>query len=409
MSTLRRIAAEDAAGEGLHCSFCGRTPAQGSALVAGSEVFICDECIAAGSDLLTGEAGVESAASSDEEADDAAADESAPRAKDTFFRLLTDGDVAALVSADDLIEAMELALRKFSAGDVVQPVRTVLPVGSGGELFAIMPACVREPAALGAKLVTIFGRNAELDLPTHLATVLLFSPETGALLSVLGGRYITAARTAAVSAVSANLLARDDAARLAIVGSGVQARSHLQALERIFEWSEVRVWSPTPEHQASFLDEMKPSTSARLVGADSAEQAVQGADVVVLATSAAAPVVQSEWISAGAHVISVGACRPDQREMDPALVQRGRLFVDSRAAALIESGDIMMGIQDHRFTASHIVGELGEVIAGKVEGRRSPRDVTIFKSVGLAVEDVLTAALAYQRALAQDAGQELEL
>ena len=154
---------------------------------------------------------------------------------------------------------------------------------------------------------------------------------------------------------------------------------------------------------------MKLSTSARLIGTDSAEQAVRVADVVVLATSATEPVVQSEWIKAGAHVISVGGCRPDRREMDPALVQRGRLFVDSRAAALAESGDIMMGIQEHRFSASHIVGELGELIADKVEGRRSPRDVTIFKSIGLAVEDVVTADLVYRRAIAQDAGQELEL
>jgi ornithine cyclodeaminase len=136
---------------------------------------------------------------------------------------------------------------------------------------------------------------------------------------------------------------------------------------------------------------------------------VQGADLVVLATSSSEPVVNSEWIKAGTHVISVGACRPDQREMDPALVQRGRLFVDSRAAALAESGDIVMGIKERLFAASHIAGELGELSAGKVEGRRSPRDVTIFKSLGLAVEDVVAAELAYRRALAHDAGQELEL
>jgi ornithine cyclodeaminase len=239
--------------------------------------------------------------------------------------------------------------------------------------------------------------------------VVLFSPETGALLAVVGGSYITEVRTAAVSAVSANLLARDDASRLAIIGSGTQARSHLRALEQVFELSEVRVWSPTPEHQAAFIEEMQPATAARLIGVDSAEQAALAADIVVLATSSPEPVVQSEWIKSGAHVISVGACRPDQREMDPALVSRGRLFVDSRAAALAESGDVVMAIQERRFTDSHIVGELGELIAGKVEGRRSPRDVTIFKSLGLAVEDVVAAELAYRRALAGDSGRELEL
>ena len=142
---------------------------------------------------------------------------------------------------------------------------------------------------------------------------------------------------------------------------------------------------------------------------DSAEQAVLGAALVVLVTSSSEPVVQNGWIKAGAHVISIGACRPDQREMDPALVQRGRLFVDSRAAALAESGDVILGIQEHRFSALHIIGEIGELIAGKVEGRRSPRDVTIFKSLGLAVEDVAAADLAYRRAVAQDIGRELEL
>jgi ornithine cyclodeaminase len=404
MPPLQRIPAETAIDEGLRCSFCGREPAAGSDLISGPDVFICDECIAACSEMSA--ASEDEPSSSADSDDEAPAEETAPL-RQTFFRLLTEGDVAALLPMDTLIEAMEGALRRFSTGGVVQPVRTVLPVGNG--LFGVMPAYVRQPAALGAKLVSVFPRNIALDLPTHLATVLLFSPETGALLAVVGGGYITEARTAAVSAVSANLLARDDASRLAIIGSGVQARSHLQALERVFELSDVRVWSPTPEHQAAFIEEMESSTAARLVGADSAEQAVLAADLVVLATSSPEPVVRSDWIKGGAHVISVGACRPDQRELDPELVQRGRLFVDSRDAALVEAGDVVMAIQERRFTASHIIGELGELLEGKVEGRRSPRDVTIFKSLGLAVEDVVAADLVYRRALAQDAGRELEL
>jgi alanine dehydrogenase len=410
MPALQRIAAEIAAAEGLQCSFCGRDPAEGSDLIAGPEVFICDECVAACNDMVAGEdaAGDEERAASTE-ADGGPTEGGRSRLERTFFRLLTEADVAALITIDDLIAAMEVTLGRFSSGETVQPVRTVLPVAGGHEFFAVMPAYVRKPAVLGAKLVTVFGRNAALDLPTHLATVLLFSPETGALVAVLGGRYITEIRTAAVSAVSANLLAADDAASLAIVGSGVQARSHLRALERVFELSEVRVWSPTPEHQTAFIEEMESTVKAPLVGADSAKRAVQDADLVVLATSSSEPVVHDGWIKAGAHVMSVGACRPDQREMDPVLVQRGRLFVDSRAAALTESGDIVIGIQEHRFTASHIVGELGEVVEGRVPGRQSPQDVTIFKSLGLAVEDVVAADLAYRRALGRDAGQEIEL
>jgi len=406
MPELERISAENAVAEGLHCSFCNRKPSDGSDLIAGQDAVICDECIAACAEMI--------AAVGDEDHGDAAdgddaeeAEESTAPARPTFFRLLTEGDVAALLPIDSLTEPMEQALRRFSAGRVIQPVRTVLPIGDA--FFGVMPAYLHDPPILGAKLVSVFAKNTALQLPTHLASVLLFSPDTGALLALVGGSYITEVRTAVVSAISADLLARDDASRLAIIGSGTQARSHLRALENVFELSDVRVWSPTPEHQAAFIEEMEPHTTARIVGADSAEQAVLAADIVVLATYSHEPVVQSEWIRAGAHVISVGACRPDQREMDPALVLRGRLFVDSRAAALAESGDVVMAIEEHRFTASHIVGELGELIDGKVEGRRSPRDVTIFKSLGLAVEDVVAAELAYRRALAGDAGRELEL
>jgi alanine dehydrogenase len=326
-----------------------------------------------------------------------------------FFRLLAEADVIRLLSMDDLIDLMEDALRRFSSGEVVQPVRTVLSLGNANAFFGLMPAYVREPAAVGAKLVTVFVNNTALDLPTHLATILLFSPRTGALVAVMDGRYITEARTAAVSAVSASLLAEDSAAVMAIIGSGAQARSHLEALDRVFELTEVRVWSPTPEHRSAFVEEMQSRTTAGMVATESAEQAVRGADLVVLVTSSPEPVVQSGWVKDGAHVMSVGACRPDQREMDPALTRRGRLFVDSRAAALVESGDIVKGIEERRFGASHIVGELGELIAGKVEGRRSPREVTIFKSLGLAAEDVVAADLVYRRAIEQDAGLELEL
>jgi alanine dehydrogenase len=328
--------------------------------------------------------------------------------KPTFFRLINAEDVAALLAMDELIELMEDALRKFSMGQVLQPVRTVIPVGDH-EFFAVMPALVRDPPIVGTKLVTVFGRNAALDLPTHLAAIFLLSPHTGALVAVMDGQRITAARTAAVSAVSATALARDDSSVLAIIGSGVQARSHLEAMEIAFELSEVRVWSPTPEHQMAFLEEMQSTTTATLVGADSVEQACRGADLIVLATSAMEPVLQTDWVKGGAHVIGVGACRPNQREMDPALVKRGRLFVDSREAAIVESGDIVMGIAEGHFSASHIVGELGAVLAGTVEGRRTAKEITIFKSLGMAVEDVVAANLVYQRALDQDAGIELQL
>ena len=325
------------------------------------------------------------------------------------FRLLTEHHVATLLPPGDLIAAMETALARYSAGEVQQPVRTVLAVGPQKAYFGVMPAYVTEPPQLGAKLVTVFGDNLARGLPSHLATILLFDPGTGALMAVMDGRYITEARTAAVSAVSAKALAGADASRLAILGTGVQARSHLEALVEVRALSEVRVWSPQGGSRARFVSDMAGRVAVPVRSCDSAEEAVRDADIVVLVTSSPVPVVDDAWVAPGAHVISVGACRPDQREMAPGLVARGRLIVDSRAAALVESGDVVQGIAEGRFAASHVAGELGEVLLGRVAGRRSRDEVTIFKSLGMAVEDVAAADLVYRRAQDTGAGTVLEL
>ena len=249
----------------------------------------------------------------------------------------------------DLIAAMETAVARFSAGEVQQPVRTVLTVGPTKAYFGLMPAFIEAPARLGAKLVTVFNENHARGLPSHLATIVLLDPETGTLIALIDGRYITEMRTAAVSAVSARHLAPPEAATLAIIGSGVQARSHLEAYAEVRAIADVRVWSPEKRNRERFVEEMTGRVAARIRAAASGEEAVAGADLVVLATSCATPVVEDAWVAAGAHVVSVGACRPDQREMAPALVARGRLFVDSKAAALVESGDVVMGLHEHRF------------------------------------------------------------
>jgi ornithine cyclodeaminase len=354
------------------------------------------------------------------------------------FRLLNESDVKAVLTMDDLIDTMSSALQRFSSGRVTQPVRSVIPVEGDHAFFATMPAFVRgdapdhaanfggarpsggghasgERAALGAKLVTVFGSNAARGLPSHLASIVLLDPDTGALLALLDGRYITEARTAAVSAVSSRLLARKNAVSLAILGSGVQARSHLEALARVHQLRQVTVWSPQKLHREQFVDWAKTATGSdpgrtpySIAAVDHAGEAVVGADIVVLVTSSAVPVVEDGWVKPGAHVISVGACRPTQREMDPALVARARLFVDSRAAALVESGDVALGIKEGRFAADHIVAEIGELVAGAA-GRQSDTDVTIFKSLGLAVEDVTAADLAYRRAVERAIGTELTL
>jgi alanine dehydrogenase len=299
---------------------------------------------------------------------------------------------------------MEDALSAFSAGQVDQPVRTAMEIGERS-FFALMPARYPGESILGAKLVTVVPSNAARGLHTHLAVISLFDPETGELLAVMDGRYITEIRTAAASAVSVRHLARKDAAVLAILGTGVQARSHRDLLPRVQGFREIRVWSPTREHVERFATE----AGGLVRPAASAAEAVRGADIVVLATSSVTPAIDAGWVRAGAHVIAIGACRPSQRELDPVLMARARLIVDSRAAALVESGDIVQSIREGRFGPEHIAGELGGVVAGLKPGRTSEDQVTLFKSLGLAVEDVTAAGLAYRRAIESGRGLAVEL
>ena len=301
-------------------------------------------------------------------------------------RFLNEDQVRDVLPMRGLIDCMERALVEFSAGRVQQPVRTVLEYGAQRSLFGLMPTYVPSLPALGAKLVTVCPGNAARGLGTHQAVIVMLDPETGVAEAVIDGRYITEARTAAVSAVSARHLARQDAKVLGILGSGVQARSHFEALGLVRQFREVRAWSPNADRLQQFAD------NAGVRAVDSAEAAVRGADVVVAATASPTPVVQSEWVGDGTHVIAVGACLPTQRELDPELVARARLVVDSRAAALREAGDVVMGISEGRWTTAHISAELGELPV-----RQNDHELTVFKSLGLAVEDIFAAHMVLTR------------
>jgi alanine dehydrogenase len=292
---------------------------------------------------------------------------------------LDESAVGRLLRVEEVIPAMERALSDFSSGTVVQPVRTMLPVAEHGGFLGVMPAYTG--SALGTKLVAFYPHNTEV--PTHHATILLFKPETGEPLATMDGRLITELRTAAVSAVATKHLARPDASVLAIIGSGVQARSHLEALRLVRGFRDVRVWSP--RRAVAFAEEHGIRAAA------SAEEAVQGADVVVTVTTSPTPVLLGEWLSPGAHINAVGAPRPDWRELDEEVLRRATVYVDSREAAMKESGDMI--------AAGEIFAEIGEVAAGTKPGRQSEEEVTLFKSLGLAVEDVATAELVYRKAL----------
>jgi ornithine cyclodeaminase/alanine dehydrogenase-like protein (mu-crystallin family) len=280
---------------------------------------------------------------------------------------------------EELIPAMEKALIDFSAGKVTQPIRSVIAVDPPGGFFGMMPALTLD--GLGIKIVTFYASNADRGIPTHMATIFLVDPETGTPLAVMDGTLITEMRTAAVSAAATKLLGSPDAKVLAILGSGVQARSHVEALRLVRNFEEIRVWSPTKAHAEQLAKEIGAK-------AMSAEEAVRGADVVVTATNSKTAVLKGSWLKPGCHVNAVGACRPDWRELDDEAM-RNVVFVDSREAAMKESGDVIL-------SRTKIHAELGEALAGKVPPRAN--ETTVFKSLGMAVEDIAAALLVYESA-----------
>ena len=295
---------------------------------------------------------------------------------------LDEAQVRKCLRMADLIPAMEKALRDFSDGKVIQPVRQVIPVDPPGGFYGIMPALT--PEGLGQKIVTFYPPNAQQGIATHMALIVLNDKETGAPLAVMDGRLITEMRTAAVSAAATKLLAQENSKVLAILGSGVQARSHFEALRLVRRFEDIRVWSRTKSHGERFAKEIGARST-------SAEDAVRGADVIVTVTSSKTPVLNGEWLKPGCHVNAIGACRPDWRELDDEAMRNSIVLVDSREAAMKESGDVIL-------SGAKIHAELGEAFAGKIDIDR--RKTTIFKSLGMAVEDIAAALLVYRSASA---------
>jgi thiomorpholine-carboxylate dehydrogenase len=290
---------------------------------------------------------------------------------------LNEDQVRAVLSYEELIPAIRQALMDFSAGRVVQPVRTVMSVSAHGGWFAVMPAVYG--GVMGAKMVAFYPANVALEKHTHMAMIQLFRSDTGEPLAVMDGRLITEMRTAAVSAVAVDRLASPDAGVLGILGSGVQARSHVRALSRVRRFREIRVWSRTEEHARRFAGEV----GARVV--TTAEEAVSGADVVLTLTSSPVPILRGRWLKKDAVVCAVGAVTADRRELDDEAM-RGAVVVESREAARKEPGDILIA-------KAQVSAEIGELLNGAAIDRKGWP--VVFKSVGIAVEDIATAKLVY--------------
>jgi ornithine cyclodeaminase len=323
--------------------------------------------------------------------------------------VLSQAQVEALLPMPDCMEAVAGALRALSAGDARLPLRTIVPLPDGRGVFGAMPAWVGEPATLGIKVITVFPGNEGSRLDSHQGAVLLFDTADGRLLAVLDASSITAIRTAAASGVATRALAREGPADLALLGAGVQALTHLEAMRVARPLARVRVWSRRAERARAFARTAHERLGETVEPVERAEDAVRGASLVCTVTSSREPVLRGEWLSPGAHVNAVGASQRVARELDAEAVRRARLFVDRRESALAEAGDFLQARDEGVVGDDHIVAELGEVLLGSDPGRRSPGEITLFKSVGVAVEDLAAARVVYAGAMAAGTGTRLEL
>lgn len=288
------------------------------------------------------------------------------------------------------IGLVERALADLASGRASMPVRSVFVKPDRSGVVGLMPGFLESPAAFGLKAVTVFPGNATRGIDSHQGAVLLLEPATGRPEALLEGGEITAIRTAAVSAAATRALAREDAAVLGVLGSGVQGRAHVEAIRLVRRIARVKMWS----RSAAAARKAAESVGAEPVA--TAREAVEGADIVVTATAAREPVLERPWVADGTHINAVGACIPVAREIDSATVAASKLFVDSRDAAFVESGDVLFPIREGVVGESHVRAEIGAVLAGLRPGRESRSEITLFKSLGLAVEDVAAGSLVWR-------------
>ena len=326
--------------------------------------------------------------------------------------LISRKEVEELLDVDALIDALAAGMSDLSAGRASVPNRVGARVDELDGLLLAMPGYAPSSGALVAKLVSLFPRNAGGELPTHQAVIAVFDPETGRPDALLDGEAITATRTGAGSALATRLLAREDATTLAILGTGVQAHSHARAVTRVRAFEELRVAGRTRSKAEAMAEELAGELDLRIVVAGSWEEACQRADVICAATHATEPVVRREWLSAGTHVNSVGF-NPQGRELDDATVIASRVVVESRAAALAPvpagSNDLLQPMERGLIGPDHIQAEIGELVDGSRPGRMTQGQITLYKSVGVAVQDAVAAALVLGAARARGAGQNVEL
>lgn len=321
--------------------------------------------------------------------------------------VLSQSDVHRLLTMPKCVELMRETLSALARGEATLPLRTVFAIPDGA--FAVMPAALSNPSTVGAKLITVLPKNHGTQYDSHQGAVLLFDTGNGSLLSVMDASSITQIRTAAASGVATDALARQSATSLGILGAGVQGQSHLEAMCAVRPLKSAKIWSRNRDSAESLAKVAREKFGLDAAAVGSASEAVTGLDIVCATTSATEPVLLGEWLTPGTHVNAVGASQRHAREIDSATVVRSRLYVDRRESALKEPGDIIVPIENGEITPDHIVGEVGEVLIGTAPGRTSDSDITLFKSLGLAIEDLASAHFLYAEARRQHAGVEVEL
>jgi len=323
--------------------------------------------------------------------------------------VVSHAEVEQLLPMSECIGVMDDALAALARGEMYQPLRQVIYPPDAGGVLAMMPAYRSAPDPVyGLKAICVFPKNPELGKDSHQGGVFLFRGDTGEPLALVNASAITAIRTAAVSGVATRVLARADAGELAIIGSGVQARSHLAAISVVRKIKRARIASRTHDHAQRFVNEMQPRFDFPVSVASSVQEAVAGADLIVTATTSREPVIQREWIAPGTHINAVGTYSPRARELDTATMLAASLFVDRRESALNEAGDYLIPAQEGVLGPEHIRAELGEILIGAATGRTSPDEITVFKSLGLAIEDLASAAHVYRNAQEQNLGSWVE-
>jgi alanine dehydrogenase len=323
--------------------------------------------------------------------------------------LLSEKQVQGLIDVDELIAALEDAHRQYATGNAVMPVRLVVPLAQIQGRITSMPGFLNEDRALGMKVVTYFQENPKQGLPAILATIMLFSAETGKMIAAMDGSYITAIRTACASAMATKALANPRTSVLAILGAGVQARAHIAALTHVRKLEKIKIYSPSGTSAIALKKELEPQVKVTIEVAKSAVEAVRETDLVVTVTTAKEPILKQEWLKPGVHINAVGSHRPDSRELDGAILARAKVVVDSREAILSECGDILLALKEGSISENAIHAEIGEVLAGTKPGRQSTDEITLYKSVGIAIQDVATANLVYRKATERGIGTNVEI